>query len=176
MVLTVAEKVVNDGKRRAPAAPLSRVEVEVIDLFVQFSRVLGQPRSVAEIYGLLFISELPMAMDELIERLHLSKGSASQRLNFLRDLGAVRMVYVAGDRRAHYEAVAELRHLAARMLNKHVAPQFAGGDERLNRIATMVKDLPDGEREHAGRRVEMLRSWSRNGRRVLPLVLKILGD
>jgi len=176
MVLTLAEQAEIDRQRSATPTPLTRVEIEVIDLFVQFSRILGQPRSVAEIYGLLFISERPMAMDELILRLHLSKGSASQRLNFLRDLGAVRMVYVAGDRRAHYEAVAELRHLAGRLLSKHLAPQFAGGDERLNRIATMVNDLPAGAREHASRRVEMLRSWSRNGRRVLPLVLKILGE
>jgi hypothetical protein len=39
-----------------PIRPLNALEVEMIDLFVQFSRVLGQPRSVAEIYGLLFVS------------------------------------------------------------------------------------------------------------------------
>ncbi len=176
MALSLADNVVNEEQRRDASPRLSPVEIEIIDLFVQFSRVLGQPRSVAEIYGLLFISRRPMAMDELIDRLHLSKGSASQRLNFLRELGAVRMVYVAGDRRAHYEAVAQLRNLASLLLSKHLAPQFAGGEERLNRISTLVKDLPAGEREHAGQRVEMLRSWSRNGRRVLPLLLKVLGD
>ena len=41
-----------------PAAPLSPLETEIIDLFVQVSRLLGQPRSLAEIYGLLFISAL----------------------------------------------------------------------------------------------------------------------
>src|SRR5215471_15145463 len=82
---------------------LNPLEVEIIDLFVQVSRMLGQPRSLAEIYGLLFISARPLAMDDLIERLRLSKGSASQGLKFLRNLGAVKMVYVAADRRVHYE-------------------------------------------------------------------------
>ena len=49
------------------------MEAEVIGLFVQICRVLGQPRSLAEIYGLLFISGHPLAMDDLIERLRISK-------------------------------------------------------------------------------------------------------
>ena len=71
---------------------LEPVEIEIIQLFVQFSRALGQPRSVAEIYGLLFVSHRPLAMDTLIERLNLSKGSASNGLKYLEDLGAVRTV------------------------------------------------------------------------------------
>src|SRR5689334_9414028 len=106
MILAVADKAAGSHKRR-DISPLTRVEIEIIDLFVQFSSALGQPRSVAEIYGLLFISRQPLAMDEMIHRLRLSKGSTSQGLRFLRNLGAVRMIYVAGDRRAHYEAVAE---------------------------------------------------------------------
>ena len=93
-----------DGAR---AARLNPVEVDIIHLFVQLSRALGQPPSVAEIYGLLFISPNPLPQDDFIERLNLSKGSASQGLRYLLDLGAVRTVYVAGDRRVHYEAVAE---------------------------------------------------------------------
>jgi HTH-type transcriptional regulator, glycine betaine synthesis regulator len=71
------------------------LEVEIIDFFVQLSRLLGQPQSLAEIYGLLFISARPLAMDDLVERLHLSKGSTSQGLKLLRNIGAVKMVYVA---------------------------------------------------------------------------------
>jgi HTH-type transcriptional regulator, glycine betaine synthesis regulator len=70
-------------------APLSALEREVIDLFVQVSRLLGQPQSLAEIYGLLFISARPLDMDELIARLGMSKGGASQGLKYLCGLGAV---------------------------------------------------------------------------------------
>src|SRR5450759_3377264 len=104
----------NDHATPSANGAVTELEAEVIGLFVQLSRVLGQPRSFAEIYGLLFISGHPLAMDHLIERLNLSKGSASQGLKFLRNIGAVRMVYVAGERRVHYEAVAELRNLVTR--------------------------------------------------------------
>src|SRR5437899_9064034 len=114
--------IIGEPAARGPgsAAPLSPLETEIIDLFVQVSRLLGQPRSLAEIYGLLFISARPLAMDDLIGRLQLSKGSASQGLKFLRNLGAVRTVYVAGDRRVHYQAVAELRNLVARFLREQI--------------------------------------------------------
>src|SRR2546421_11520943 len=105
MPLTISDKPASS----VGPAPLSPLETEIIDLFVQVSHLLGQPRSLAEIYGLLFISARPLAMDDLIERLQMSKGSASQGLKFLRSVGAVRPVYVPGERRVHYEAVAELR-------------------------------------------------------------------
>src|SRR5437016_1786539 len=90
------------------SVPAADLESEVIGLFVQISRMLGQPRSYAEIYGLIFIAGRPIPMDELIQRLGISKGSASQGLRFLRKAGAVKMAYVPRDRRVHYEAVAEL--------------------------------------------------------------------
>jgi len=80
----------NHREKSNPASGLLPVEVEVIQLFVQFSRTVGQPRSIAEIYGLLFVSHQPLTLDDLVERLRLSKGSASQGLKYLRELGAVR--------------------------------------------------------------------------------------
>ncbi len=161
-----------DGER---AARLNPVEVDIIHLFVQLSRALGQPPSVAEIYGLLFISPKPMPQDDFIGRLNLSKGSASQGLRYLQDLGAVRTVYVAGDRRVHYEAVAELRNLANRFLRQQVLTYFDDSKDRLDRIQAEAHELPDDKREFALDRVRMLKSWQRNAKRLLPLVLMILG-
>ena len=155
---------------------LEDAEVEVIHLFIQFARALGQPRSVAEIYGLLFASEKPLVMDTLIERLSLSKGSASQGLKYLQDLGAVRMVYVAGNRRIHYEAVAELRRLAGRFLRQQILLHFEDNETRLDRIAAQTQRLSDEQRKHMQERIKLLRRWERAQRRVLPLVLNLLGD
>jgi len=159
-----------------PAPQLSSLEREVIAHFVELSRVLGQPRSYAEIYGLLFISPRPLAMDDLMSRLRISKGSASQGLKFLRELGAVRPVERDDDRRTHYEAVAELRRLAGRFLRDQLGPQLTGGEARLDRLVRETARLVDGERSHAAARVTMLRSWNQNVRRVLPLVVKLLGS
>jgi HTH-type transcriptional regulator, glycine betaine synthesis regulator len=159
----------------AATAGLSPLETEAIDLFVQLSRPLGQPRSVAEIYGLLFIAARPLAMDDLIGRLGLSKGSASQGLRFLRNAGAVRTVYVPGDRREYYEAVAELRNLVTRFLRDQVAPHLDRGIGRLERISALAQKLPPAERARVGPRIAVLQHWEKKGRRILPAVVKILG-
>jgi DNA-binding transcriptional regulator GbsR (MarR family) len=114
-------------------------------------------------------------MDDLMDRLNLSKGSASQGLKFLRSLGAVRPVYVAGDRRVHYEAVAELRNLAGSFLRERIEPRLGDGEARLERLCMHAQALPADQRDHANRRINLLRSWSANSRRVLPLVLRVLG-
>src|SRR5882757_754091 len=175
MVAALLEKTESGLKADGPVSQLEPVEIEVIHLFVQFSRALGQPRSVAEIYGLLFVSHRPLPMDELIQRLRLSKGSASQGLKYLQDLGAVRTVYVAGERRTHYEAVAELRNLAGRFLRRQILTHFEDSDTRLDRIAVAAQDLAGDQRKFVAARVKLLRSWEKNGRRLMPLLLKILG-
>jgi DNA-binding transcriptional regulator GbsR (MarR family) len=164
-----------DASGRKGATPLNPIEVEIIHLFVQLSRALGQPPSVAEIYGLLFISPRPMPQDDFLERLNISKGGASQGLRYLLELGAARTVYVPGDRRVHYEAVAELRNLVNRFLRQQVLTYFEGSEGKLAQLVEEAKKLPGEERAHVISRIKMLQSWERNGRKVLPLVLMLLG-
>ena len=160
---------------RAPLSPLNPVEAEVVGMFVQLARMIGLPRSVGEIYGLLFISAKPLSMDDIIARLSISKGSASQGLKFLREAGAVQLVYVPNDRSMHYEAVAELRNLATRFLRDRVIPNLDLSLSRLERVTQMAKTLPAEERARLGKRVGMLQSWQKKTRRFLPLVVRLLG-
>ena len=175
LVATEQQRPAEDRKERSPAKPLNALEVEIIDLFVQFSRILGQPRSVAELYGLLFVSAHPLSMEEMMERLNMSKGSTSQGLRFLRNLGAAKLVYVPGQRAAHFEAVAQLRNLATRFLRDQILTHLDGSLERVGRMAALVQDLPPEDRELVRARVGMLQSWEKKTRKVLPIVLKILG-
>jgi DNA-binding transcriptional regulator GbsR (MarR family) len=170
----VAETTLEAVKASTAGLRLKPVEVEVIQFFVQFAGAVGQPRSVAEIYGLLFVSEKPLPMDTVIERLKLSKGSASQGLKYLQDLGAVRTVYVASDRRTHFEAVAELRKLAGRFLQQQVVTQFEDSTTRLDCIAAQTRTLPGEQRKHITERIKLLRRWERAARRILPFVVKML--
>ena len=113
MTLSLEEK--ENAKKRArrnSADKLSLLQAEVISLFVQACRLFRQPPTLGEIYGLLFISPRPLALDHLIYQLGMSKASASMGLKSLRNSGAIKMVYMPGDRRVHYEAVPELRQLA----------------------------------------------------------------
>lgn len=173
--LTVEQK--TSAKSRAKpdrVKALSHLESEVIGLFVQLSHVLAQPRSLAEIYGLLFISPNPLAMDDLIQRLNLAKATVSMGLKLLNKAGAIKMVYVPGSRRAHYESVAELRKLVTRFLKDQIVPRLESSQEQMERIADMVKRLPPEDRARLNHRVTMLQSWGKQSRRFVPIITKML--
>lgn len=160
--------------------PLNALELEVIELFVNGVKLLGIPKSVGEIYGLLFISPEPLPLDELVARLKISKGSASQGLRSLRHLGAVRAVYVAGDRRDFYEAVAELKPLASGFIKEQLEPHLDTGGQRLVRLRELAEDeAMQGSDREVGEfyrdRVERLGKWERKARQLLPLIRKFLG-
>ncbi len=76
--------------------PLNASERELVDWFVDFTALMGVPASVGQIYGLLYLSGRPLPFDNFVDRLGISKGSSSQGLKFLRDLGAVRVISRAG--------------------------------------------------------------------------------
>jgi len=162
-------------------AGLNGFEREVVDVFVRMADVLAVPRSVGEIYGLLFASARPLAFQDIIERLEISKGSASQGLRLLRHNGAIKVVYVSGDRRDHFEPETELRALVSGFLREKVQPHLQSGAARIDSLKTLVR-LPAGGRVSdpeelriLRNRVEKLGAWEKTARTVLPLISKLIG-
>jgi DNA-binding transcriptional regulator GbsR (MarR family) len=153
---------------------LAPFQQECINLFVHAAQILSIPRSVGEIYGLLYSSREPLAMDDVIDKLSMSKGSASQGLRWLRDIGAVRTTYVAGDRRDFFVAETELRKLAFGFLRESIEPHLNRGIDYLERVDQSISATPAGElRRFAEERAKKLRRWHRFVSQVLPLLLRV---
>jgi len=157
------------------AGELSDLEIGVIDFFVSAVKVLGIPKSIGEIYGLLFVTSEPLPLDTLAERLRMSKGSASQGLKFLRTFGAVKAIYQPGDRRDHFTAELELKRLTAGFLREQIQPRLDHGEERLGRLSQITARLPeDPVSEFQRERVQKLERWSARSRDVMPLLGSLL--
>jgi hypothetical protein len=107
------------------------------------AQTLGAPRSLGEIYGLLFATARPLSFQDINDRLDLSKGSVSQGLRFLRTLGAIQSVAVEGDRREYFEPVVELRALVGGFLKERINPQLAEWGVRAK--ALKIEDFNLGE-------------------------------
>lgn len=155
---------------------LSDFESLVIDFFCDGVRLLGLPKSIGEIYGLLFVSQEALSLDDLVGRLGISKGSASQGLKTLRELGAVRESDTVEGRKSYYEPDVELKQLVGGFIKEQVRPHLASGDEKLGRLKKMVGEMPGNARSdfYAGR-LERLGRWSKRAKIVLPLLQKFLG-
>ena len=167
-----------DSHERAPdsgARPaLSELEIEAIELFIGLVKLLGMPKSVGELYGLLFVSPAPLPMEALMDRLQMSKGSASQGLKLLRSFGAVKTVYVAGSRRDHYVAEIDLSRFASNFIKGELQPHLDNGLERIQRMEHFIENFTPSERETAENRLARLRHWHEKGQAMVPWILKFL--
>lgn len=154
-------------------ATISELEVEIINLFVHYAQMLNLPKSIGEIYGLLFCSEVPLSLDVIVDRLSISKGSASQGLRFLKSINAVSVVYIAGDRRDHYSPETHLRRLADGFLRERIRPHLETGRIRLERIESHLKEREADE--NLVQRLQQLKKWSSKAHRLLPVMLAFIG-
>ncbi|MGL5018129.1 MAG: GbsR/MarR family transcriptional regulator [Luteolibacter sp.] len=156
---------------------LDPMERQVVDIFVDGVRVLGLPRSIGEIYGLLFISQTALSLDDFVQRLQISKGSASQGLRMLKDLGAVRETPSGAERRTYYEPAIELKRLVGGFIREQVRPHLESGENKISHLAEKARQIDDPERkEFLTERIERLETWMRSGGRVLPILQKLLGQ
>jgi DNA-binding transcriptional regulator GbsR (MarR family) len=153
---------------------LSELEKEVIDIFVRIAGVLSLPRSVGELYGLLFISPKPMCIDDLMLKLKISKGSTSQGLKILRSFGAVNPVYVPGDRRDFFTAEAELRKIITGFVNEQIRPQLDNGKTRMARIQSLLTEEIPEQKEFIAERIERLQGWQKRANALLPFALNFI--
>ena len=151
-------------------------EVAVVDLFLHAVQSIGLPKSLGQIYGLLFCRDQPLAMDEVMKLLNISKGSASQGLRSLRQLGAISSVYAPGDRKERFLAEIRLRKLVAGFLKEQADPHMEKGISRLEHLRKLLSAEEGEDSKMRGvLREEILSGWHRQMSRLLPLVKMIVG-
>jgi hypothetical protein len=180
-----------NGTRKPPgdkAALTPDFEAECVEFFVEVVQVFGVPPSVGQIYGLLYASPAPLSFSDIVQRLEISKGSASQGLQFLRSVGAVRSV--EGDfppfdlrrphsesdakRRDYFEPELSLRKLISGVLHERVAPLAATGSHRVAHLRDLA-EREDGAKDFYLERVRQLETWRRRMKTVLPVLTTLLG-
>lgn len=155
---------------------LSPWETAVIDLFLNAAISVGLPKSLGQIYGLLFCRDEPLAMDDIMNLLSVSKGSASQGLRSLRQLGAVKSKFLPRSRKEHFVAEIRLRKLVSGFLKEQAEPHLEKGKERLKQLQQLVDEtLDEGVAERGRRRTNILAGWHRRIGKLLPLVKLIVG-
>ena len=153
---------------------LSELEQEVIDMFVRMAGVLNLPRSVGELYGLLFISPEPLCINDCMKKLNISKGSTSQGLKILRSFGAVKTVYVPADRRDFFEAESGLRRIVTGFVNEQIRPHLDSGKDRMERLDQLAAASAEEHREFYTDRVDRLRGWQKHANLLLPFALNFI--
>jgi DNA-binding transcriptional regulator GbsR (MarR family) len=122
----------------------SNARRELVETVGTLFQLFGLPRSTGQIYGLLYLSAKPLSLDDLTEILSMSKGSASMGTRQLTGWGAIRQVWVPGDRRDHFEALGDFAQLLRASFSEFVKPRLYSSERRL---ASIFEELErDAER------------------------------
>jgi DNA-binding transcriptional regulator GbsR (MarR family) len=138
---------------------------ELSAYFCQLADSFGLPRSVALIYGTLFLAENPLPVSEIIEGSGLSKGSVSSGLRFLERMGFIHLVVDPSDRRTFYRPELSMRRLAAGLVEENFTPALKRGETLLDEAAKN-SELSD----HLKTRLASLQSWNETALGLLPAI------
>ena len=99
-----------------------------------FGRIIGQ------VFAHLYLSREPQTLDDLCDRLGISKGSASMVVRQLENWSALRRVWVKGDRKFFYETTDEFGKIFRKALVEMVGKTMETTDGLLAEADVAVKD------------------------------------
>ena len=164
---------------------LTEFEAPIVAAFADLVVLLGLPKSVGEIYGLLFATAGSLTFVEIEQKLELSKGSVSQGLRALRDLGAIAEAEpdaggtgVPQARLARWVATIELRKLIGVLLRERITPYLSRQDQRVEAagaaLTAMAAGLAPAQRTMLESRLDKFQTWQSRARTVLPVIGRMI--
>jgi DNA-binding transcriptional regulator GbsR (MarR family) len=134
-------------------AELEKIRDEFAEIAGQLSARLGLSRTVGQLYALLFLSNEPLCLDYMAERLGVSKGSASINIRELEKWGAVRKVWVKGSRKDFYEANPDTLKIVINRFKTGIQQRLNEMLEGINRFEKVISEiennLPQDEKKRA---------------------------
>jgi DNA-binding transcriptional regulator GbsR (MarR family) len=99
----------------ALSARLADVESQFVDLWGTMSSLWGINPTMARIHGLLYITGEALTMDDMMDRLGISRGNVSMNLRELVEWGLVQRVHTRGDRKDRYTSVSDVWEMFTRV-------------------------------------------------------------
>ncbi|MDO9513183.1 MAG: hypothetical protein Q7J59_01045 [Elusimicrobiota bacterium] len=116
----------------------SDIKRDVINLAgMGFSRFSLSPIA-GQIYALLYMSDGPVTLNDMVRELGISKGSASMNIRILEAWGAVRKLWVNSDRKDYYEANPDIMTIALKRFKE-------GMVKRLDELAPALEKAGDSD-------------------------------
>jgi DNA-binding transcriptional regulator GbsR (MarR family) len=107
---------------KAPKADLARrlekVENEFVELWNNMGALWGISPTMARIHGLLYITGAALSMDDIMDKLGISRGNVSMNLSKLVEWGLVRRVHKRGDRKDYYESIRDVWEMFTLVANQ----------------------------------------------------------
>ena len=123
------------------AKKLSQVKQDFTEGLSQISRFWGFPKGMGAIFAVLYISPIPLSLDEIVEQTGLTKGAISTEVRTLARMGLVHRSSKLADRKDYYEAENDFYKSIRSILKERQNSEF---DRALRSVQETLKELEAG--------------------------------
>ncbi|CAN5589158.1 hypothetical protein BH11ARM2_BH11ARM2_04260 [soil metagenome] len=100
----------------------------------------GINRTMAQIHALLFVAGVPLEVNEIMDRLQISRGNASMNLRELMDWGVVRRFRQPGDRKDTYITETDPFQMVTRIVKERKRRELDPTVEAIREVLGYLKD------------------------------------
>jgi len=121
---------------------LRHVQDNFIRKWGEMGQVWGINRTMAEIHALCYITATPQCTDDVMERLHISRGNASMSLRALVDWGIIRRQHRRGERREYFESLSDVWEMFSIIASERKRREM---DPVLETIQQCIRDLAEAQ-------------------------------
>jgi DNA-binding transcriptional regulator GbsR (MarR family) len=131
------------------------------DIFIRRWGEMGQTwginRTMAEIHALLYVVAEPLCTDDVMERLHISRGNTSMSLRALCDWGIVRRLHRLGERREFFESLTDVWEMFSLITAERKRREMDPVLETIRECRRMLDEKSIGKQAARGREVQLTR-------------------
>src|SRR5512133_254956 len=121
---------------------LSQLKKDFTEGLSQISRFWGFPKGMGAIFAVLYLSPVPLSLDEIVSQTGLTKGAISTEVRTLARMGLVHRSSKLADRKDYYEAESDFYKSIRSILKERQNSEF---DNAVRSVAETLAKLNAGE-------------------------------
>ena len=103
---------------------LTKIKKDFTQGLSQISRFWGFPKGMGAIFAALYLSPMPLSLDEIVQETGLTKGAVSTEIRALARMGLVHRSSKLGDRKDYYEAESDFYAAIRSILKERQNSEF----------------------------------------------------
>jgi len=120
---------------------LTQLKQDFTEGLSQISRFWGFPKGMGAIFAVLYISPIPLSLDEIVQQTGLTKGAISTEVRTLARMGLVHRSSKLADRKDYYEAESDFYKSIRSVLKERQNSEF---DNAIRSVQETLKELESG--------------------------------
>jgi DNA-binding transcriptional regulator GbsR (MarR family) len=154
--LTANGQVIFLYQQKSKKMNLSAVQQKFILHWGEMGTRWGINRTVAQIHALLYVSPQPLPAEDIADLLSVARSNVSTSLKELQSWRIVKLVHVLGDKRDHFETMADVWEMFRLVLDERKRREI---DPTLAMLNECVSEAEKGSDKHTENRLRELQKF-----------------